>query len=299
MYQQIRHKCIKIPVHINCPQSNVINDDFTLIIPYDHKYKYTLSELTADIMDKLQQMHKGSKLIPSKVAANSFTGHEVHIYNGYDWDNPPCIITNYEPEIIADKGITLTVNLHGHHERILCVTVPVTIKCPRDTRFCDDFLLIVPYDHDHAYSIDSFASDITNKFNQKHTKYRFIPSKIQSESFVGKEIIYDNGWEDIVPLMTDYKKKVIQEKGMKLEIDLDVYRHRVRTLEQKCTKMKGENDLCPIYAKMRYQDIFNEQDLNHLYDYEHDTLIVNMVINVMRLNVSLKEKMSSRIDVML
>eukprot|EP01084_Bolivina_argentea_P014020 26232_1 len=33
--------------------------------------------------------------------------------------------------------------------------------------------------------------------------------------------------------------------------------------------MKSITDLCPIYAKMRYQDICTEQYLNHLYEYDH------------------------------
>eukprot|EP01083_Nonionella_stella_P224870 800036_1 len=36
-----------------------------------------------------------------------------------------------------------------------------------------------------------------------------------------------------------------------------------------CDAMKNNKNLCDIYAKMRYQDIFTEQYLIHLYDYQH------------------------------
>ena len=35
---------------------------------------------------------------------------------------------------------------------------------------------------------------------------------------------------------------------------------------------ESRNDLCPIYAKMRYKDSFTKHDLNHLYDYVYDTV---------------------------
>ena len=43
-------------------------------------------------------------------------------------------------------------------------------------------------------------------------------------------------------------------------------------LDAKCQGMSGTNKLCLIYSKIRYQDSFNEQDLNHLYEYHHDTV---------------------------
>ena len=36
--------------------------------------------------------------------------------------------------------------------------------------------------------------------------------------------------------------------------------------------MKGYNDLCPIYAKIRYEYQLTERNLNHLYHYVHDTV---------------------------
>ena len=57
-----------------------------------------------------------------------------------------------------------------------------------------------------------------------------------------------------------------------MEIDLVIYEHKPMTLDSKCPKITSEQDSCPIYDKMRYQHVFNEQDLDHLHDYEHDTI---------------------------
>ena len=153
-----------------------------------------------------------------------------------------------------------------------CIAVPIIVQCARDNKFNYNHQMIIPYDPEQAYSINTFILDIIKYTQKKYIPFQFIPCKIK-DSFLGQEIIYnDYDWKDSDPLITDYADIMLKQMGITLEIDLAVYQHKINTMEAKCEKMKGEHDLCPIYAKMRYQDLFTEHDLNHLYDYVHDTV---------------------------
>ena len=74
----------------------------------------------------------------------------------------------------------------------------------------------------------------------------------------------DYDWDNLDANITNYSKRDMKQKGLSLEIDIDSYKHDITALVPICKDMKSQTELCPIYAKMRYQDIFTEKDLNHL-----------------------------------
>eukprot|EP01084_Bolivina_argentea_P009661 18028_1 len=151
-----------------------------------------------------------------------------------------------------------------------CIKLRVIVQCHRDKAFNDQFELIIPYDNKYLYGIKVLIADIMQYIHQKHIPFKFIATKIKSNSFIGHELNYnDYEWSNSKANIIDYDIKIIKQKGMHLEIDIDIYQHEIISNDNMCPKMSDDNGLCPIYAQMRYQDIFNEKCLNHLYEYQH------------------------------
>eukprot|EP01084_Bolivina_argentea_P314338 544456_1 len=68
----------------------------------------------------------------------------------------------------------------------------------------------------------------------------------------------------VIKMLLIILKKNIIEKGIYLEIDYDIYHHKISANSRMCKKA-----LCKIYADMRDNDIFNEEYLAHLSEYKH------------------------------
>ena len=153
------------------------------------------------------------------------------------------------------------------------IKIPIAVHCPRNHEFNNNFQLVKPYNGKYEYYIKDLLTDIMEIHGQYHDKkYQFVPFEIRASSFIGQQIHYaDYDWNHTFATITDYPQDVIEKFGIELDIDLEKYQHKPMTFDAKCEKMRDDNNLCPIYAKMRYQDLFSEQDLNHLYEYGHDT----------------------------
>ena len=59
--------------------------------------------------------------------------------------------------------------------------------------------------------------------------------------------------------LKSFPQIVLEQIGIVMDIDNDVYEHNSMTLRLKCP----DTD-CPIYSKMKNQYIFSEKSLNHL-----------------------------------
>ena len=85
--------------------------------------------------------------------------------------------------------------------------------------------------------------------------------------------------------MTKYSRNNIERQGLSLLMDIEDYNHNINSTQPIYTDIKSKGDLCLIYANMRYQDIFPENDLNHdhLYMNIQMTQNVNLLTNVMHI----------------
>eukprot|EP01084_Bolivina_argentea_P092274 166034_1 len=159
---------------------------------------------------------------------------------------------------------------HINKFRNKCIKIPINIECSRDKAYNDHFELVIPYDANYPYCINSLISDIMAYMHKKYDLIKFIATKIKSNSFIQQEIVYyDYDWTNSTTSITNYDKIILKQIGIYLEIDIDIYKHNTESCDIICDDMKSDKDLCPIYAKMRYQDIFSEKYLNHLYEYKH------------------------------
>eukprot|EP01084_Bolivina_argentea_P296275 510235_1 len=174
-------------------------------------------------------------------------------------------------ETLEHDEKTLTISGTNAKERqITMVQIQVYIICPRNSIYNDEFETSIPYDHQQLWSIQSMMDNIIQRINDKHKPLQFIPIKIKHESFIDKDIIYDEcGCTDFVAHVTDYQHHIIKQNGLHLEIDLKQYEHKINSVQKLCDNIGANNGLCPIYAKMRYQYIFTEKLLNHFYDCNH------------------------------
>ena len=141
------------------------------------------------------------------------------------------------------------INTIEEHRLYKHIKIPVIIQCSRNNRFNHDFELIKPYNDKYEYYIRDLIADIMEKQHQQHKPYKFIPRKINSSSFIEQEINYDDyDWVNTFVAITDYPQDIVEENGINIEIDLAVYQHKPMTIEAKCTEMKNDHQLCPIYA---------------------------------------------------
>eukprot|EP01084_Bolivina_argentea_P258428 435672_1 len=153
------------------------------------------------------------------------------------------------------------------------IELHVTVQCERNMDYCCNFELKIPYYSEYNYPIDRIITDIINHVQKVNKPVQFEPTKINSNSFLRQDIIYnDYDWENSSIKITDFSKELVKQSGIHLNIDIKIYQHNVSSqnvMSLMCTNMNNNIDLCPIYAQMRYQDIFSEKYLNHLYEYNH------------------------------
>eukprot|EP01084_Bolivina_argentea_P092275 166035_1 len=160
---------------------------------------------------------------------------------------------------------------HINKFRNKCIKIPINIECKRNVDYQNQFQLSIPYYSDYNYSINRIIEDIIQYIQRKFQHIKFTPIEIKSDSFIGQKIIYnDYDWNNCFVQVTDYPKQHIIQNGIHLLIDVAVYKHNVINLDKpKCPNMKNYHDLCPIYGKVRYQDLFEEEYLFHLNEYKH------------------------------
>eukprot|EP01084_Bolivina_argentea_P296274 510231_1 len=276
---------VKVPIVIECYREHDFNDNFELIIAYDENCLYSINTLITEIMDCVNINNNPFQFVAMKIKSDSFVDDEINC-NDNDWINSVGIknITEYDKSSVKQKGIHLIIkgddiyllkaaeekssDIMGKYKH--CIKMPIIVECPRDVTFNDRFYLLIPYHNDYPYCINMLVTDIIDYVNNKYDQFRFFATKIKTDSFLGQNIHYnDYDWTDQSPNITEYAKIVVVQVGMHLEIDMEIYKHNTSSFNSICTNMKDINQLCPIYAKMRYQDIFTEEDLIHLYDYMH------------------------------
>ena len=78
-------------------------------------------------------------------------------------------------------------------------------------------------------------------------------------------------WNDLTADIRFYEKEKLKARGLSVWIDVDIYKHDISHTQPICKKMKGMNkkDICFIYEQMRFNNVYTEENLQHLYEYEH------------------------------
>eukprot|EP01084_Bolivina_argentea_P262936 444870_1 len=66
-----------------------------------------------------------------------------------------------------------------------CIKLPITIECNRNNIFNDNFQLIIPYDNNYAYSLNTLITEIINYINRKHKPFKLFVTRIKTNSFTG------------------------------------------------------------------------------------------------------------------
>eukprot|EP01084_Bolivina_argentea_P117167 208126_1 len=139
------------------------------------------------------------------------------------------------------------------------IRVPAVVDCEDNKDYSSEFELVIPYHKNYTYHISDLVIDIIKQIQYKHNPEKFYAIKIQNNSFIDQEV-YD--WKHCNANIIDYSKDILTSKGL----------HIVTSVANNvCKHMSTENDLCPIYAKMKYHagDNFTEENLNHLFEYNH------------------------------
>eukprot|EP01084_Bolivina_argentea_P194028 332873_1 len=150
------------------------------------------------------------------------------------------------------------------------IKMPINIECHRDNTFNNNFEIIVPFDDNYPYPISTLMADIMDYVNKRNAPFTFFITRIKSDSFIGRDMHFnDYDWTESDVNITNYERVIVEQIGIRLEIDMEIYTHKISSIINNCKTMTNHNELCPIYARMRYQDIFTEEDLNHLYEYNH------------------------------
>eukprot|EP01084_Bolivina_argentea_P010031 18710_1 len=151
-----------------------------------------------------------------------------------------------------------------------CVEIPIMYGCPRDDDYKGYFPVSVPYHMDYAYSVKTLIKDIITLINKRYHPFKFIAIKIESGSFIGQELYHDNyDWRNLDANITDYRIDELQQSGLQLVIDMDIYRHNIVHDKNACTDTSGDNNLCSTYMEVKEYYIFSEQHLNHLHEFTH------------------------------
>ena len=95
----------------------------------------------------------------------------------HQWEN------NYEfkanDENIKEECIK-AINRCKEHQ---CISVPITIRCERNNHFNYNHQLIIPYDPEQTYSINTRIGDIIKYTQKKYISFEFIPCTIK-DSFL-------------------------------------------------------------------------------------------------------------------
>jgi len=98
---------IKIPIRVEGDKNADYHSSFFLSVPYYKDYNYSINQLISDIMQRVNKQYKSNKIIPKKIANDSFTEKEVNS----NWDDPNALITNYPKNRIKQYGIHLFIDL--------------------------------------------------------------------------------------------------------------------------------------------------------------------------------------------
>eukprot|EP01084_Bolivina_argentea_P303374 523753_1 len=252
---------VQIPVVITHQHDTKFNDKISLRIPYSQPY--TVNVLVTQILNKLHKKHSLLRFCVVKINTNSFIGENVNYNESKSLFQS---ITDYPQEHIEQKGMHIIIDTINEEHWI---KVPIIIECPRDNSYNSNAEWIIPCKQ-NEYTVSGLIFEITRYINNKYDPFRFCIIKIKRNSFIANELTNDTyAWNNLNADITCYSKNDLKQKGLQLVIDMDVYKHNISSLESICKDMKHDNMLCPIYAKMRYQDIFTEKSLNHLYEYQH------------------------------
>eukprot|EP01084_Bolivina_argentea_P152497 266018_1 len=221
------------------------------LFTFKHEQIYKQPTETIELSDIIDIRHVEKK--PNKILVNLFT---INLQNhAYEFMNQ---MNKCDDWLNAIKGYRK------------CFSIPINVKCDRNNSYDCNFQINIPYHPDYHYAIFEIIEHSMAYINKKFQPIEFTPKQILSNSFIGQQIIYgDYDWKDCDINITDYEPEFIQQQGIYLTTDVAIFEHKVSFNNIKCTDMKDLTELCPIYAKIRYQDIFTEEYLNHLYEFEH------------------------------
>eukprot|EP01084_Bolivina_argentea_P273426 465756_1 len=252
---------IKIPISIKHRDKYMFNERYERIIPYDKVHNYTMNSLITDALDYCH-LNK-AKFCLIKIERKSFINKEC---NQNNWRNLLGNISDYPLHDVEQKGLYLVIDYVLNY-----IQMPIHVECKHE-QYNLTFEWTVPYyDVDnHAYAIGTLVTEINAYINSRNDPIKFVITKIKSTSFLGTEMNIDGyDWKALAAnILLSYPVDDVRQKGLYLNINIDIYKHDISAMQSICT-MQTSNTLCPIYAKMRYQDIFSEKSLNHLYDFEH------------------------------
>eukprot|EP01084_Bolivina_argentea_P184982 319020_1 len=207
----------------------------------------SMNKLTMQILKQLNQMNKPKSFHFWKLQKESFVNKDININEMRHFKK---LITDYDINLVTSRGLHVVVG---------DLSVPIIIKCPRNSKYNENLQWVIPYSFEDEYKISMLLKEIIDYINDKNKPMVFIINKIKSESFLETEMDHnDYNWENLNADVTNYSENDLKNKGLSLEIDVNAYTLDITALVPVCKDMKSEHELCPIYAKMRYQDIFSE-----------------------------------------
>eukprot|EP01083_Nonionella_stella_P199579 731726_1 len=82
-----KNHCVKIPVSVICNRDSVFNDTFMIMIPYDNRYPYCISDLVNDIMHYVKAKDNPfyNKLCAIKILEHSFVKKNINCAKSKKW----------------------------------------------------------------------------------------------------------------------------------------------------------------------------------------------------------------------
>eukprot|EP01084_Bolivina_argentea_P144970 254238_1 len=105
--------------------------------------------------------------------------------------------------------------------RFSSIRMRMFIECNRDIKFNETAQIIIPYNDNCKYSINELINNIMNYVQQKHYPLKFVSKIIKKNSFTLQEINCDDDCKHLeMNITTNFAKKMIQNNGMCLQIDI-------------------------------------------------------------------------------
>ena len=180
-------------------------------------------------------------------------------------------------EFRTDDTTYLEINLWINIIKAYINAIPVCImlKCPRIIEYSCNFGLLIPYYEPYQYELSDLIIDILNTLKQKYKNVKFKVTQFESDSFTDRMTINLNQQNKYFTNITNYSKELIIKKGIHGIIDIELFEHNIMSNNITCEYMLEYNQhnivpfTCPIYAKMIYKEEYNDNNLQHMMNYNH------------------------------
>eukprot|EP01084_Bolivina_argentea_P271297 461584_1 len=186
--------------------------------------------------------------------------------------------TKYPSDVNKAMSYTVKITKNKIPQQFECVEIKIIVECRRNPEYSSIFDLSVPYSINNKYSLKQIIKDVMEYVHQQHNPIKFVAKKITKNSFINKELSDNDDdwrvWDGIY--VTNYLKDDILTKGLYICADIAIYEHRVSSMNITCYNTLSNNSdehmdafSCSIYAQMKNDQKFTEDNLQHLHKYNH------------------------------